>query len=159
MQFDEFFRSASTLSSGRRRSLLLAKRALKGQGKVPKLAILQHEEGVRLDPIPLVALYSDLGQKGAERQLSRAVEELAARMAEVMRHTDEGTAPSAIRAARLVGQIADRIGMASLARIAADVVATTEFCDHAAQAATLARLVRACERSLSAVWDLRDLTS
>jgi len=126
---------------------------------MPKLAILQHEEGVRLDPAPLVALYSDLGQKGAERQLCRAVEELAARMAEVMRHTDEGTGPSVIRTARLLGQVAAQIGMASLARIAADVVATTEIDDYAAQAATLARLVRTCERSLSAVWDLRDLTS
>ena len=130
----------------------------KGRDKVPTLAILRHEEGVRLNPVPLLALYSDLGARGAEKVLCRAMEELAAHLREVMRHTDEGKAQLAVRAARLLGKVAEQIGMATLARIAADVATTTESGNHTAQAATMARLVRIGERSLSAVWDLRDMT-
>lgn len=125
---------------------------------MPTLAILRHEEGVRLNPVPLVALYSDLGQRGAEKVLCRAIDELAARLYEVMRYTDDGKSELAVRAARLLGKVAEQIGMATLAHIATDVVATTEAGDATAQAATMARLVRIGEQSLSAVWDLRAMT-
>ncbi len=47
--------------------------------------------------------------------------------------------------------------MLTLARIAGDVLRTADAGDVAAQAATLARLVRIADRSLNAVWDLRHL--
>lgn len=122
------------------------------------LAVLRHEEGVRLDPDPLVALYSELGENGAERVICRAMEELAARLSEMMRHADEGQIEPLIRSARLLGKVADQIGMATLARVATDVVRTAEAGDLTSQAATLARLVRIGDRSLTAVWDLRDMT-
>ena len=122
------------------------------------LAVLRHEEGVRLDPDPLVALYSELGESGAERVICRAMEELASRLSEMMRHADEGQTEPLIRSARLLGKVADQIGMATLARVATDVVRTTEAGDLTSQAATLARLVRIGDRSLTAVWDLRDMT-
>lgn len=122
------------------------------------LAVLRHEEGVRLDPDPLVALYSELGENGAERVICRAMEELAARLSEMMRHADEGQIEPLIRSARLLGKVADQIGMATLARVATDVVRTTEAGDLTSQAATLARLARIGDRSLTAVWDLRDMT-
>ncbi len=122
------------------------------------LAVLRHEEGVRLDPDPLVALYSELGENGAERVICRAMEELTSRLSEMMRHADEGQIEPLIRSARLLGKVADQIGMATLARVATDVVRTTEAGDLTSQAATLARLVRIGDRSLTAVWDLRDMT-
>lgn len=122
------------------------------------LAVLRHEEGVRLDPDPLVALYSELGENGAERVICRAMEELTSRLSEMMRHADEGQIEPLIRSARLLGKVADQIGMATLARVATDVVRTTEAGDLTSQAATLARLARIGDRSLTAVWDLRDMT-
>ena len=122
------------------------------------LAVLRHEEGVRLDPDPLVALYSELGENGAERVICRAMEELASRLSEMMRHADEGRPEALICSARLLGKVAGQIGMATLVRVAADVVRTAETADLTAQAATLARLVRIGDRSLTAVWDLRDMT-
>lgn len=125
---------------------------------MPVLAILRHEEGVRLNPVPLVALYSELGQSGAERVIARAMEELATRLSEMLKHADEGRSDLLIRAARLLSKVADQVGMATLARVAGDVVATAETDDFTAQAATLARLARIGERSLTAIWDLRDMT-
>ncbi len=125
---------------------------------MPVLAILRHEEGIRLNPDPLVALYSELGESGAERVLYRAMDDLGARLADMLRHADEGQDLALIRAARLVGKVAEQVGMATLARIAADVVRTTEAGDPTAQAATLARLLRIGERSQMAVWDLRGMS-
>ncbi len=125
---------------------------------MPVLAVLRHEEGVRLDPDPLVALYSDLGQSGAERVICRAMEEMAARLTDILRHADEGHNDALVRGARLLGKVADQIGLASLARVTADVIRTTEVGDETGQAATLARLVRIGDRSLTAVWDLRGMT-
>lgn len=126
--------------------------------KVSVLAILRHEEGVRLDPDPLVALYSALGESGAERVIGRAMEELAARLSEMLKHEDEGRSDLLVRSARLLAKVADQIGMATLAAVANDVVTTACAGDQTGQAATLARLVRIGERSLTAVWDLRDMT-
>ncbi|MCU9848325.1 hypothetical protein OEZ60_09920 [Defluviimonas sp. WL0024] len=123
-----------------------------------KLAVLHHEEGVRVDPDCLVALYAELGEAGAERVLSRAMEELNARLTEMQRFVDEGRTAQLTRSARLLVKVAEQIGMPSFARVADDVVRATEVGDHAAQAATLARLIRIGDRSLNAVCDLRDLT-
>lgn len=125
---------------------------------MPVLAVLRHEEGVRLDPDRLVALYSELGESGAERVIFRAMEELAARLSEMLKHADDGRADRLIRSARLLAKVADQVGMATLARVASDVVASAETADGTAQAATLARLIRIGERSLTAIWDLRDMT-
>ncbi len=125
---------------------------------MPVLAVLRHEEGIRLNPDPLVALYAELGESGAERVICRAVEELAARLSEMLRHADGGEDVALVRGARLLAKVADQIGMATLARVAGDVIEATEGGDLTAQAAILARLVRIGDRSLTAVWDLRDMT-
>lgn len=123
-----------------------------------KLAVLRHEEGVRLDPDRLVALYADLGESAAEQVMCRAMEELAQRLTEIQRFADEGNLAAMTRSARLLIKAAERVGMLTFARVARDVLRATEAADAVAQAATLARLVRIGDRSVSAVWDLRDLT-
>lgn len=123
-----------------------------------KLAVLHHDEGVRLDPNCLVALYSELGEAGAEQVVCKAMEELSARLTEMQRFADEGRTPALVRSARLLIKVAEQIGMLSFARVAGDVLAAAEAGDAAGQAATLARLVRIGDRSLNAVWDLRDMT-
>lgn len=122
------------------------------------LAVLRHDESIRLDPDRLVALYSDLGETGAERVICRAMEELAARLTEIQRFVDERNAAAMQRSARLLIGVAEQVGMPTFARVAGDVLRTSDAGDVAAQAATLARLVRIGDRSLNAVWSLRDLT-
>lgn len=122
------------------------------------LAVLRHDEPVRIDPDRLMALYADLGESGATEVVCRAMEELAGRLTEIQRFVDEGDAAAMHRSARLLIRVAEQIGMLTLARVARDVLRTTLAGDAAGQAATLARLVRIGDRSLNAVWDLRDLT-
>ena len=122
------------------------------------LAVLRYDEGVRLDPDRLVALYSDLGEAGAEQVVCRAMEELAARLTEIRRVADEGNPAAMRRSARLLIRVAEQVGMLTFARVAGDVLRATDAGDPAAQAATLARLLRIGDRSLNAVWDLRDRT-
>jgi hypothetical protein len=120
--------------------------------------VLRHDEGVRLDPDRLVALYSDLGEAGAEQVVCRAMEELAGRLTEIQRFADDGDLLAMTRSARLLVKVAEQIGMLTFARVAGDVLRATAAGDRPAQAATLARLVRIGDRSLNAVWDLRDIT-
>lgn len=123
-----------------------------------KLAVLRHEEGVRVNPDCLVALYAELGEAGAERVVARTMEELNARLSEMQRFADDGDLVALTRSARVVVKMADQIGLTSFAMVALDVIAAAVAEDHAGQAATLARLLRIGDRSLNAVWDLRDMT-
>ena len=92
------------------------------------LAVLRHDEGVRLDPDRLVALYSDLGEAGAEQVVCRAMEELAGRLTEIQRFADDGDIAAMTRSARLLVKVAEQIGMLTFARVAGDVLrATSRF--------------------------------
>lgn len=123
-----------------------------------KLAVLHHEEGVRLNPDCLVALYAELGEAGAEQVVVRAMEELNARLGEMQRLADAGDADGLARSARLLEKVAAQIGMTSFAGVARDVTRAATKGDAVAQAATMARLMRIGDRSLNAVWDLKDMT-
>lgn len=122
------------------------------------LCRLRHDEQVRLDPECVSALYAAMGDARAERYVCHAMEELAvllsaAQVAFDARNSMEMTAALG----SLIG-MAQEVGMGSLARVARDLVDATRAGDPVAQAATLARLVRIGDRSLTAVWDLRDMS-
>ncbi len=114
---------------------------------------------MRLNPDPLVSLYSELGENGADRVVCRAMEEMAARLSEMQKLADEEALADLVRTARLLSTLGDQIGMATFSRVARDVARAAASGDVTAQAATLARLIRIGERSLTAVWDLRGMTS
>ncbi|PVA10370.1 hypothetical protein DC366_09035 [Pelagivirga sediminicola] len=120
--------------------------------------MLKQEEAVRLNPDRLEELYDKLGEAGAEDVVCRALEELAVRLSHTERCHREGRAGDLRKAARGLVGIADQIGMHMLARVAADVSACAGRSDPVALAATLSRLLRIGERSLSDVWDLHDVT-
>ncbi|MGB7260848.1 MAG: hypothetical protein WBC68_02155, partial [Albidovulum sp.] len=111
-----------------------------------RLAVLRHDEGVHLNPDCLVALYSEMGEAGAEQVVRRAMDELAARLTEVQRFADEGNHAALYRSVRLLIKVAEQIGMATFAQVAGDVMRTSEAQDATAQAATLARLIRIGDR-------------
>jgi hypothetical protein len=125
---------------------------------VAKLAVLQHEEGVRLNPDCLVALYEEMGENGAEQVVARAMRDLNGRLSEMQRYAEAGDADALIRSARFLIKVAEQIGMTTFAVVALDVIETAISGNTVAQAATLARLARIGDRSLNAVWDLRDMT-
>lgn len=115
-------------------------------------------EPVRLDPDRLGALYSQLGDAAAEDVICRAMEELAVRMAHCEGLHRQSNWPELRKSARSLVAIADQIGMRMLSRVAADVTQAVDVNDTVAIAATLARLLRIGERSLTAIWDSQDLS-
>lgn len=54
--------------------------------------------------------------------------------------------------------IAEQIGMTALARVAGDVAQTVDAGDTVATGATLSRLIRVGEKSLTVIWDQQDLS-
>lgn len=122
------------------------------------MAALRHEEGVRLDPDRLMALYEDLGEAGAENVVTRAMEELSFRMAEMQEQFRTGDMDGFARNARSLGRVAGQVGMVTLSRVSRDVAECAARGDTVATAATWARLARISDRSLVAAWDMQDMS-
>ena len=113
---------------------------------------------MRLDQDRIGDLYQQLGEAGAEDVVCRAMEELAVRLSHADRMYREGRMADMRKNVRSMVAISEQIGMNSLARVARDVMDCVDLGDNVALAAVLARLMRIGERSLTAVWDLQDLS-
>ena len=119
---------------------------------------LGQTEQVRLDSDRLGALYRQLGEANAEDVICRAVEELAVRMSHCETLWRAGDWAQLRKSVRSLMAISDQVGMAKLSHVAGDVTTAIDNKDAVAAAATLTRLLRVGERSLTAVWDLQDLS-
>lgn len=131
---------------------------LSKQPVAAQFTVLRHAEGVRLDAERLLALYAELGQTGAEQVICTAIEELAVRLSDLQRFAMTRDMLALIRSARLLATLARQIGMRTLAQVADDVAECAAADDTNSLAATVSRLVRIGDRSLTAVWDLQDIT-
>ncbi len=115
-------------------------------------------ETVHVDQDTLVSLYKDLGEITAEDVVSRAMEELALRLSHCSRLHAAENWDDLRKCARSLPAISEQIGMLALARVANDVITTLDAGDVPATAATLSRLLRIGDKSLTAIWDLQDIT-
>lgn len=122
------------------------------------MTVLGHDEVIRIDSDRLTDLYAELGEAAAEDVICRAMEELAVRLSHAERMYREADVELLRKSVRSMAAIADQIGLHLLARVARDVTATIDRADMIALAATLARLLRIGDRSLTAIWDTRDLS-
>lgn len=122
------------------------------------VSVLNVVEEIRLDSERLGNLYRQLGDQGAEDVVCRAMEELAVRLADLDQHYRERSFDQVARLARSLIAISEQIGMLGLSRVAADVASCARRPDVPALAATLARLGRVADRSLTEVWDAQDLS-
>lgn len=125
---------------------------------VERVVTLMQDEKVRLDQDRLGELYAQLGEAGAEDVVCRAMEELAARLTQAARMYRHGQITDLRKSARSIAAISDQIGMLMLARVARDIMICIDLGDSIGLAATLGRLMRIGESSLTAVWDLRNLS-
>lgn len=125
---------------------------------VEGLLTLAIKESVRLDPDRLEQLYRQMGPGAAEDVICRAVEELAIRLTRCERDWRDGDMTALRKNARSLIAIAEQIGMTAMAGVAGDVTRTIDAGDGPAIGATLFRLIRVGERSLTAVWDIQDLS-
>jgi hypothetical protein len=126
--------------------------------RLMQLTRLRPEETVRLEHERLEALYASVGERQAEEIICRAMEELAMRLALMERAYSAGEMVPLAKGARGLVKIADQVGMTKLASVATDVAECAERADVPALGATIARLIRISDRSLTAVWDTADIS-
>lgn len=119
---------------------------------------IRPSEPVKVNQERLGALYAQLGEVNAEDVVCRAMEELSLRMAQCDKLYRESNLVGLRKNARSLIAIADQIGMNILSRVAGDVTACVDKKNDVALAATLSRLLRIGECSLSAIWDHQDLS-
>ncbi len=123
---------------------------------VKQVTLLQQQERVRLDAGRLETRYHQLGDRGGEDVVCRALEEIAARLAQA-EHDFRATRFAEMRkGCRSLIAMADQVGMPLLARVAGDVTGCIDTGDGTALAATFARLSRIAERSLCEIWDMQE---
>ncbi len=125
---------------------------------VDKIVTLEQKETVRLDLDRLNGLYRQLGDKNALDVLCRTVEELAVRLSNCERYWRQRDWAGLRKCARSLVAIAEQIGMTALARVAGDVAQNVDAGDAVATGATLSRLIRVGEKSLTVIWDQQDLS-
>ncbi|MCA0273209.1 MAG: hypothetical protein LCH69_14275 [Proteobacteria bacterium] len=122
------------------------------------LAVLRHDEGIRVDAGRVAMIYAGRSRRDAEDILQRGIEGLVTRVIRMQQHYDAADRASLVRSARFAVRMADQLGMTSFGLVAEDLIRATEAEDEPAAAATLSRLLRIVNRSVSAIRDLRDMT-
>ncbi|MCK0140892.1 hypothetical protein [Aliiroseovarius sp. F20344] len=119
---------------------------------------LTHMEEIQLDRDQLHTLYVRFGPVQADRDLNKSLEDLALWLARLQKARKLGKHDDLRSGADELKQIARRLGMTTLARVARDVGELCQTHDGVALSAAMARLTRVGERSLIAVWDLQDMS-
>ncbi|WP_339761556.1 hypothetical protein [uncultured Sulfitobacter sp.] len=115
-------------------------------------------EQVCVDQKRLGTLYKQLGATDAEDVVCRAMEELALRISHCDRLYRTSDWLELRKNSRSLIAIAEQVGLQKLAAVAHDVMQSVDQNDEVAIAATLTRLVRVGERSLTAIWDTQDMS-
>tara|TARA_R100001369_G_scaffold10153_1_gene23062 strand:+ start:10647 stop:11024 length:378 start_codon:yes stop_codon:yes gene_type:complete len=113
-------------------------------------------EQVRVDQERLGILYNQLGETGAEDVVCRAMEELALRMSHCNRLYQASNWPELRKNCRSLIAIAEQVGLEKLAHVAGNVICAIDQTSPVAIGATLTRLIRIGDRSLTAIWDTQD---
>lgn len=119
---------------------------------------LRPEGAVSIDQPRLTQLYKQLGTIDADDVVSRAMEELAVRLAKVGSAYKQKDFEEVQRGGRSMIAISEQIGMTTFAAAAAGVSDTATAVDSVALAATVDRLLRVGENSLLAVWELQGVS-
>ena len=119
---------------------------------------LRPAEQVDLDHNQLSTLYAQLGPAGAEDVVCRAMEELALRLSQCERLFRASNWAELRKSARSLIAIADQIGMNGVSSVALAVTDCIDSKNDVAVGATMHRLMRIGEGSLTAIWELQDMT-
>jgi hypothetical protein len=119
---------------------------------------LRPKERVRQDAEPIATIYRNLGTASGEQVVARALGELALTMAGLATQVRAHELRDLARQLRRLQQMAEHLGMVSLAAVAGDVRLCLEQGDTTAFSAVWARLLRIAERSLASDKDLLDQT-
>lgn len=116
---------------------------------------LRVRERLSADPVQLELLVRQFGERGAERRIGAAMDEIADCVARAWAHCLAEDVDGVRAAAAPVARLARDIGLCPVARVARDVASSCRDGDMAAVSATLDRLTRLSEsgvRAIGAAW-------
>lgn len=120
------------------------------------VSVLRPDEPARFNPDRLERLCNEIGEVRAEHEVASALQTISTHLMDMRRIHPVQASGDLLVPARHLAVASDRIGMATLARVARDVLACVRSGDSVALAAIHARLLRVGERSIHAIWDLED---
>lgn len=118
-----------------------------------EITALAISEAVRVDTRRVAEIVAELGETSAQHVIGLALEQLATALEAVDQALGQADLGQAAIHAERMSRLAWQIGLLSLAGVAMDLGSTAERGDMAALAAIRARLHRAANRSLTAIWD------
>lgn len=117
--------------------------------------VLAVQEPVRVDARRLSEIVDELGETAAHDVICVALEQLAQALSEARQAAMTGDMAELTARAEMLSRLAWQVGLTTLAGVAVDVAACAERRDGISLAATLARLMRTGNRSLTEIWDER----
>ncbi len=118
-----------------------------------ELTVLTMTEKVQIDSRRLAEIVDELGETAAHDVLTLALEQLARGLQDLRAAAAQGDAAALAMRAEMLARLAWQLGMTSLAGVAVDVAVCAERRDNIGLAATLGRLLRIGNRSLTEIWD------
>lgn len=121
--------------------------------KMGNLTVLAMQEPVRVDAHRLGEIVNELGETAAQTIIGAALEQLASALAGTRIAAMDGDMITLAEKAEVLSRLAWQIGLPTLAAVSVDVMSCAERRDATSLAATLARLMRIGNRSLTEIWD------
>ena len=117
------------------------------------LKVLAVQEPVRIDARRLAEIVDELGEAADQAIICAALEQMATALAATRDAALAGDTAELSERAEQLSRLAWQVGLPSLAGVAVDVMDCAERRDATGLAATLARMMRIGNRSLTEIWD------
>lgn len=120
-----------------------------------RVTVMQCRQNARIDPGPLACLYADLGPDGAEDTICKVLEDIANRLNTLHSLRCRCAFAQMPTPALRLAKVADQIGLVEVAIAADHVAKSASQGDPVALEATLSRLERGFDSSISHIWDVQ----
>ena len=118
-----------------------------------KIAPLGVVEPIRVDAGRIQNIVTELGEVAAEGVIQMALEQMATSVEGLLDSARRGDDAAIVTQAERLSRLAWQVGLVSLAGVAIDVADCARRNEAVALTATLARVVRVANRSLTEIWD------
>lgn len=119
------------------------------------LMVLTMQEPVHVDARRLAEIVDELGETAAHSVICVALEQLAQGLTDARTAATTGNLAELSARSEMLSRLAWQVGLTSMAGVAVDVASCAERRDGIGLSATLARLMRIGNRSLTEIWDER----
>ena len=117
------------------------------------VAALAVAEPVSVDERRLQDIVNELGEVAAEGLIQLALEQMALAVHALQTDARSGNGFATIAQAQRLSRLAWQVGLVTLAAVAVDIADCARRGDAVALEATVARMVRVADRSLTEIWE------